>query len=186
MPLRPETRRKRKNRAAPPRFRQPSPGRPTDLRGDLPAPPPADIGRRLAGAEMFNGSSYKPSPCTNRKCSWSQPGGPRRAREPDARPRSALNRFFTILCMLQYVQTPPHGSGTPPRDPMYTPSSLEPEVGGQSQGDGERQGQERRKQTQTCGVRLGQSPLKHEGARSEGSGGDRGGYIHHRLVSSNK
>lgn len=113
-------------------------------------------------------------------------GGPRRAREPDARPRSALNRFFTILCMLQYVQTPPHGSGTPPRDPMYTPSSLEPEVGGQSQGDGERQGQERRKQTQTCGVRVGQSPLKHEGARSEGSGGDRGGYIHHRLVSSNK
>lgn len=27
-----------------------------------------------------------------------------------------------------------------------------------------------------------ESPLKHEGARSEGSGGDRGEYIHQRLV----
>lgn len=27
-----------------------------------------------------------------------------------------------------------------------------------------------------------ESPLKHEGARSEGSCGDRGGYIHQRLV----
>lgn len=54
--------------------------------------------------------------------------------------------------MLQYVQTPPHGSGTPPREPMYTPSSLEPEVGGQSQGDGEdraRKGENRRKHAES-------------------------------------
>lgn len=33
-------------------------------------------------------------------------GGSRRARESDARPRSALNRFFTILCMLQLCTHP--------------------------------------------------------------------------------
>lgn len=107
--------------------------------------------------------------------------GPRRAREPDARPRSALNRFFTILCMLQYVHTPPHGSGTPPRDPMYTPSSLEPRVGGQSQGDGEdraRKGGNRRKHAESG---WGCHPETRGRAQRRQWWG-RGGYIHHRLV----
>lgn len=73
------------------------------------------------------------------------------------RPPRALNRFFTILCMLQYVQAPsPRGRGRDSAMRSYVhPLPFGPEVGGQSRGDWVRQGQEGRKQTQTCGVGMG-------------------------------
>lgn len=99
--------------------------------------------------------------------------------EPQARPCSppcgALNRFFTILCMLHYVQAPsPRGrGGTPQRVPIYTPPLARRLVARVGRGDWGRRGQKGRKQTQTCGVGVGaRSALKHEGrARSEGRGG---------------
>lgn len=65
---------------------------------------------------------------------------------------------------------------------MYTPSSLAPKwvtrvrVMGKTGPGKEETDANMRSQGGA------ESPLKHEGARSEGSGGDRGGYIHQRLV----
>ena len=99
--------------------------------------------------------------------------------EPQARPCSppcgALNRFFTILCMLHYVQSPsPRGRGrTPQRVSIYSPPLAPRLVAGVGQLTGKDRARKGGNKTQTCGVGVGaRSALKHEGrARSEGRGG---------------
>lgn len=99
--------------------------------------------------------------------------------EPQARPCSppcgALNRFFTILCMLHYVQGPsPRGRGrTPQRVSIYSPPLAPRLVAGVGQLTGKDRARKGGNKTQTCGVGVGaRSALKHEGrARSEGRGG---------------
>lgn len=78
--------------------------------------------------------------------------------EPQARPCrppcGALNRFFTILCMLHYVQAPsPRGrGGTPQRVPIYTPlwpGGWWPESVGVTGEDGARKGGNRRRHAES-------------------------------------
>lgn len=90
---------------------------------------------------------------------------------PRGPPRGALNRFFTILCMLQYVQAPSPrvGRDSATRSSPH-PLPFGPGLGGQSRGDRGRQGQGG--QTQTCGVGVGHGQPPNKRARSEGRGGD--------------
>lgn len=66
---------------------------------------------------------------------------------------------------------------------LCTPPPLWPQSGRpESQGDGEDRARKEETDANMRSQGGAGSPLKHEGARSEGSGGDRGGYIHQRLV----
>lgn len=83
------------------------------------------------------------------------------------KPGRALNRFFTILCMLQYVQPPLWGGdGTPPRVPVCAPSP--PALrGGRS-------------------VRRGGADANMRRRAGVGGGGGPGGYIQRRGKQINK
>lgn len=99
MPLRPETRRRRKA------LRLPRP------------PPPAAPPARPAQTEAGGWLVQRCLMATRRNQAHAQVESARGAGRgapaaPCSPPRGALNRFFTILCMLQYVQAPsPRGTG---------------------------------------------------------------------------
>lgn len=101
MPLRPETRRRRR---AP---RRPRPAR---------CPPPPRL-RPPARAAQTEAGGWLVQRClmvTRRNQAHAQVESARGAgRGPPPRrpPRGAVNRLFTLLCMLQYVQAPPLGGG---------------------------------------------------------------------------
>lgn len=118
-------------------------------------------------------------------------GGPHSVREPRARPRSpprgALNRLFTILCMLHIYKPPPFRGwgGTPQRVPIYS-LPFGPEVGGQGRSDGGRQGQKGRRRTQTCGVGWGTVSPETRGASAAKAEVGPGRYIQRRVEQINK
>lgn len=191
MPLRPETRRRRKTALPPAWARVQGQRRAARLPSPTPASPPRPP-QTEAGGWLVQRCLM--AICINQahaQVESARGAGrrPRRAGEPHVCPRSpsrgALNRFFTILCMLQYVQAPcPRGrGGTPRRGPVHT-LSLWPALGGQSRGDRERQGRGRGHPNMRSQGGAGQP--QNMRARGEGRGGDRGGYIQRRVEQINK
>lgn len=124
MPLRPEIRRRRKTTLPPRRGADPRPA--------VRVAPPTPSARPLPGSPQTEARDWLVQRCLMAICINQAHAQVESARGAGGRPlpRSpprALNRFFTILCMLQYVQAPsPPGDGsrTPQCVLMYIPSPL--------------------------------------------------------------